>query len=283
MTLKSSGELIAVYSYDALGRRIQKVVTNSGSLDGTTDYYYDGQQDIEEHNGAGTLTQQYVYGNDINEVLVIDRNLTGGPTATARATSGCSTTRTLWAPSWRPDGHRRPGSSRPTSTTPTAARRSYRPGPAASWSSVPGRRHTRGSLSLVGNPFLFTGRGSTRRDGTLLRPSRDSYNPDQSQFIQRDPLGFRHAIQSLRYAHDQLVRYTDPNGTIAWWVAPCLLGALVGVGTSVIGDAANGKLDLCHTTVSSVINALLGWPPASCSEISRGHRCGWRMRRDTSD
>ena len=82
VTLKSNGELIAVYSYDALGRRIQKVVTNSGSLDGTTDYYYDGQQDIEEHNGAGTLTQQYVYGAGINEVLVMDRNLTGGSTAT---------------------------------------------------------------------------------------------------------------------------------------------------------------------------------------------------------
>ena len=83
VTLKSNGELIASYSYDALGRRIQKVVTNSGSLDGTTDYDYDGQQDIEEHDGAGTLTQQYVYGAGINEVLVMDRNLTGGPTATA--------------------------------------------------------------------------------------------------------------------------------------------------------------------------------------------------------
>ena len=82
MTLKSDGELIAVYSYDALGRRIQKVVTNSGGLDGTTDYYYDGQQDIEEHNGSGTLTQQYVYGSGINELLVMDRNLNGGSTAT---------------------------------------------------------------------------------------------------------------------------------------------------------------------------------------------------------
>ena len=40
------------------------------------------QQDIEEHNGAGTLTQQYVYGNGINEPLVLDRNLNGDATAT---------------------------------------------------------------------------------------------------------------------------------------------------------------------------------------------------------
>ncbi len=82
VTLRSSGELIAVYSYDALGRHIEKDVTNSGSQNGTTDFYYDGWRDIEEHDGAGVLTQQYVFGNYIDEPLVMDRNLDGDSTAT---------------------------------------------------------------------------------------------------------------------------------------------------------------------------------------------------------
>ena len=39
VTLKSDDATIAVYSYDALGRRVQKVVTNSVGLNGTTNYY----------------------------------------------------------------------------------------------------------------------------------------------------------------------------------------------------------------------------------------------------
>jgi len=35
VTRKSDSNTIAEYKYDALGRRIQKVVTNSGSLNGT--------------------------------------------------------------------------------------------------------------------------------------------------------------------------------------------------------------------------------------------------------
>jgi len=34
-------------SFDGLGRRIKKVVTNSGDLDGTTVFYYRGQQIID--------------------------------------------------------------------------------------------------------------------------------------------------------------------------------------------------------------------------------------------
>src|SRR5262249_27193133 len=82
VTLKQGNVPIAVYSYDALGRRIQKVVTNSGGLNGTTDFSLDGSQEIQENNGAGTLTQQYVFGAGIDEPLVLDRDLNGDATAT---------------------------------------------------------------------------------------------------------------------------------------------------------------------------------------------------------
>jgi RHS repeat-associated protein len=82
VTRKSDGALVATYSYDPHGQRVRKVVTNSGSLDGTTDFYYNGWQVIEERDVTDVLTQQYVYGNDIDEVLVMDRNLDGDGTAT---------------------------------------------------------------------------------------------------------------------------------------------------------------------------------------------------------
>lgn len=72
---------IATYSYDAVNRRIRKVVTNSGSLNGTTDFFYDGWRVIEEHNGADVIIQQYVYGQYLDEPLVLDRNLDGDATA----------------------------------------------------------------------------------------------------------------------------------------------------------------------------------------------------------
>jgi RHS repeat-associated protein len=82
VTRKSDRQLIAEYSYDAAGRRVQKVVTNSGPLNGTTRYLYDGQRVIEEHERTSPLTERvsrvYVYGNSIDEVLVMhagDRRL----------------------------------------------------------------------------------------------------------------------------------------------------------------------------------------------------------------
>ncbi|MCK4659882.1 MAG: hypothetical protein KAV82_10215 [Phycisphaerae bacterium] len=39
-------------SDDALGRRIKKVVTNSGDHDGTVVYYYKGHQIIETGDGS---------------------------------------------------------------------------------------------------------------------------------------------------------------------------------------------------------------------------------------
>ncbi|MEQ8822686.1 MAG: hypothetical protein RLY93_20810, partial [Sumerlaeia bacterium] len=74
---KSDGLLIADYQYDATGRRVRKVITNGGkdadsSLDGTTDFYYDGWQLIEERDAADTPGAQYAYGNYLDEIWVRD-------------------------------------------------------------------------------------------------------------------------------------------------------------------------------------------------------------------
>ena len=80
VTRISGNALIATYSYDALSRRVQKVVTNSGSLNGTSDFYLDGEQEIEERSGTNVPTQQYVYGIFVDKPLVVDVSPTSTPT-----------------------------------------------------------------------------------------------------------------------------------------------------------------------------------------------------------
>ncbi|MDV6029602.1 MAG: hypothetical protein F9B45_05755 [Phycisphaera sp. RhM] len=77
VTRASDDATIAEYRYDAANRRVRKEVSNSGDLDGTTEFYYDGWQVLEERDGNNNLTQQYVYGNYIDEVLILDRNTNG--------------------------------------------------------------------------------------------------------------------------------------------------------------------------------------------------------------
>ena len=61
---------MAEFTYDALGRRIEKY---DAIADARTRYYYDGQRVLLETDvdGSETDTQYYVYGNYIDEVLVM--------------------------------------------------------------------------------------------------------------------------------------------------------------------------------------------------------------------
>jgi RHS repeat-associated protein len=213
VSLKSDGDLIAVYTYDALGRRIQTVVTNSGSLDGTTDYYYDSQQDIEEHDGSGALTQQYVYGNGTNEVLVLDRNLNGDSTATGPGDQRLfyyqnalgsvyaladTTAKILEAYQYDAYGHQTV----------------FDPGPSGSVIFGPGDVVTPGGASQVGNPFLFTGMRLDQETGLYYDRAR-YLNPDQGRFISRDPLGYQTGDLDLyAYVADQPTGFVDPFGLV---------------------------------------------------------------------
>ncbi len=57
-TLNDTNVEVQAAVYDGLGRRVKKVVTNSGTHDGTTWYYYNGNQIIETHDGNGKLINQ---------------------------------------------------------------------------------------------------------------------------------------------------------------------------------------------------------------------------------
>jgi YD repeat-containing protein len=80
VTRKSDDETIATYSYDALGRRIRKEVTNGGLPgdlpNGATDCLYAGVRCFEERDpfggeeeGEDTPLRQYVWGLYVAELI----------------------------------------------------------------------------------------------------------------------------------------------------------------------------------------------------------------------
>ncbi|MBU4405659.1 MAG: Ig-like domain-containing protein [Candidatus Aminicenantes bacterium] len=64
------------FMYDALGRRVQKKAVYPGSS-ATTKYVYDGNQVIEERDGANVLKSRYAYGNGIDEPVEIEKENAG--------------------------------------------------------------------------------------------------------------------------------------------------------------------------------------------------------------
>jgi RHS repeat-associated protein len=57
--------------YDVFGRRIQETVT-IGTQSKTRNFYYSGNQLIEERDGNDNITRQYIYGNGIDEIIRMD-------------------------------------------------------------------------------------------------------------------------------------------------------------------------------------------------------------------
>jgi RHS repeat-associated protein len=74
---QSDSKTIGQYTYDALGRRVKKVVDDvNDTLDGTRLFYYDGLRVIEQGELDGSnnyaATHQYVWGLYLDELLVYD-------------------------------------------------------------------------------------------------------------------------------------------------------------------------------------------------------------------
>ena len=69
--------VVGVYAYYADNRRASKTVTNRGDLDGVTYFFYDGLREIEERNGSEQVTQQYVWGHEYLDQLLMIRGAGG--------------------------------------------------------------------------------------------------------------------------------------------------------------------------------------------------------------
>jgi RHS repeat-associated protein len=181
--------VLAVYSYDALGRRTRKVVTNSGALNGTTNFYYDGGQNIEERDGTDTETQQYVYGIYVDEPLVLDQ--AGGARYfyhqnTLYSTFALTDSTGALAEGYQYDAYGAQTVFGPDFTT------------------------VLGTASAVGNPYLYTGQRFDPETGLYYYKSR-YYSTALGRFISRD--AFRDAdINLYEYVVDRPTALVDPYG-----------------------------------------------------------------------
>ena len=219
-TRKADG-VVAEYSYDAMGRRIRKEVTNSGANDGVTDFYYDGNRVVEERDGSNVLTQQFVYGNYIDEVLVMDRNLDGDNNA-------------IGVGDQRLHYHQDGLFSVYAVTDETGdIIESYLYDPYGevtvfdtNGDIVP--PHPWGAAnSLIDNPYLFTGRRFDEETGLYYFRAR-YYDSDQGRFISRDPLGYVDGMNL--YGGYFVPNGVDPSGEV--WEAAAIV-AVIALGFTI--------------------------------------------------
>jgi RHS repeat-associated protein len=231
VTLDSSGLLVAVYSYDALGWRIEKVITNSGALNGTTYFALDGDQEIQETYSTGGI-QTYVFGANINEPLVMDR----------------------------PNGQRlfyeqNASFSVYALTDSTGAIvEEYQYDAYGRQTVIAGGVVTPGGSSTVGNPFLFTG---ARLDAeTNLYYFRTRYlDPVEGRFISQDTIGIwadagNHG-NGYSYVGNNPSSATDPMGTC--WPF-CWVKKVVNNVVNTVKKIVNNVVNTVKNVVNNVVN-----------------------------
>jgi RHS repeat-associated protein len=210
VTRKADGARIAAYAYDALYRRIRKVVSNSGALNGMTDFYLDGWQVIEERNAADGVTQQYVYGRDIDEPLVLDQNQNGDDTATGagdrRLFYHQNTLGSVFAITDAAgrivEGYQYDAYGRQTV---------FAPGPNGMVNFGGDDVITPGDPSGLANPYLFTGRRLEAETGQYYYRLR-YLNPEHGRFLSRDPLGYVDGMNIYEYVKSTPMNLIDPWG-----------------------------------------------------------------------
>lgn len=208
VTRKADNKVIALYSYDALGRRTRKVVTNSGNLNGETDFYYDGWRVIEERNAAGVPLRQYVYGRDLDEVLAMDRNVDGDQSATGSADQRLfyhqNALGSVYALSDSAgkvaEGYQYDAYGRQTLFAPGGN------GLVDFGSAAP-----QGSSSSLGNPYLFAGSRLDAETGLYFDRMR-FLSPELGRFLGRDPLEYVDGVNLYAYVGDRPTNWIDPLG-----------------------------------------------------------------------
>jgi RHS repeat-associated protein len=211
VTRKADGARLAAYTYDAVGRRIRKVVTNSGALNGATNFHLDGRQVIEERDGTDDVVQQYVYGIDIDEPLVLDRNLDGDDSAV-----GTGDQRLFF--------HSNSLGSVLALTDSTGAsvegyqydayghQTVFGPGPNGVVDFGSDDLVTTGGASQVSNPYLFTGRRHDPETG-LYYYRRRYFSPMLGRFLSRDNLKYTDGLNLYQYVQSRPTISVDPLGT----------------------------------------------------------------------
>ncbi len=195
--LKSNSSTVATYKYDALGlgRRIKKTVGSD-----VTRYVYAGQQSIEEYDGSGNLARLFVFGERIDDVLMME-----SPDH-ADVDGDSNTTETV-----RLTYHSQLIGSVTHVTAPNqAVVESYLYDPYGKVTMKNAGGSTIGA-SAIKNPYLYTGRQLDEETGLYYYRARH-YSAEMRRFVQRDPLEYIGGMNALSPCTCRPISFRDPLG-----------------------------------------------------------------------
>ena len=183
--------VVAEYRYDALGRRIAKIVNGM-----STRFVYDNEDIVAEVDSAGIARATYSHGPGIDEPLAMFRSIAGVNTFLFHA-DGLGSITNL--------------------TTPTGA-------PVRSYTYDSFGRIVAQSGTLA-NFYTYTGRELDPETGLYYYRAR-SYDPSIGRFLSEDPLGILGGGPNLySYVENRPVDHFDPTGLASFAACRPIRGA----------------------------------------------------------
>jgi len=252
---------IAEHKYDALGRRVRKVVTNKGGLNGTTRFLWGGVGDwqcLEELDGSDDIVARYTYAPGyIDAVAVQERDLNADNDFADDDEVVYYHSSTLYSVYALSDANET-----------VIERYRYDAYGACTVLDADGSVDGDG-LSDVKNPYLFTAR-RLDTESALMQYRFREYSPGFGRFSQRDPV--RHPLLNVyAYGGQNPVSAVDPLGLF--------FGLLLGgdrcwkVSERTVREGYNGEARIRTTEYTT---GLLG---TGYKKVKRQCECRWLKRK----
>lgn len=223
--LSDSGQLVGQYEYDGKNRRLRRVVANRGSgtwnADSDADYRYfysDAWQILEVRDGSAITRQQWVYGTQyVDEIVLMDNNLdlndndadsdveTGAETAIVDADQRYFYNQDR---NWNVVAITAYLS---TSASPADIIERYAFAPYGKRNVL--SREGKSSLesSTVGSVAGHQGLSYDGEKSSYQARHRE-FNPTWARFVTRDPQGYVDGMASYVYVQNQITVRVDPLG-----------------------------------------------------------------------